>query len=42
MKEDRSAFKTLTNKSAGKRSIGRLGCRWEDNISIYFKEKASI
>ena len=34
MEEDRSAFKMLTGKSTGKRPLGRLSCRWEDNIRI--------
>ena len=30
----RSAFKILTGKTAGKRSIGRLRRRWEDTIKM--------
>jgi hypothetical protein len=33
-----SCFEILTGKSAGKRPLGRLGHRWEDNIIIYIKE----
>ena len=38
MEEDRSAFKTLTDKSRGKRSLGRPRRRWEDNIRMDLKE----
>ena len=38
MKEVRSAFKILTGKPTGRRSLGRPGCRWEDNIRMTFKE----
>ena len=32
--EGMSAFKILTGKPTGKRPLGRLMHRWEDNISI--------
>ena len=32
MEESRSAFKILTGKSIGKRSLGSPRHRWEDNI----------
>ena len=32
--EGRSAFKILTGKPTGKRSLGRPRCRWEDNIRM--------
>ena len=32
MEEGRSAFKMLTGKPTGKRHLGRLRRRWEDNI----------
>ena len=32
MEEGRSAFKILTGKPTGKRSLGRPRRRWEDNI----------
>ena len=32
MEEGRSTFKIVTGKPSGKRSLGRLRCRWEDNI----------
>ena len=34
----RSAFKILTGKPTGKKSLGRLRCRWEDNIRMTLKE----
>jgi len=30
--ESRSAFKILTGKPTGNRTLGRPRCRWEDNI----------
>ena len=36
MEKGRSAFKILTSKPTGKRSLGRR--RWEDNIRINLKE----
>ena len=36
--ECRSAFKILTGKLTGKRTLGRIRCRWDDNIKIYSKE----
>ena len=38
MEEGRSAFKILTGKPTGKRPLGRLGRRLEDNIRMYLKE----
>ena len=38
MVECRSAFKILTIKSTGKRSLGKLGRIWEDNIRMDLKE----
>ena len=37
MEEDRSAFKIVTGILAGKRSLGRSRCRWEDSIRIDLK-----
>ena len=37
VKEDRSAFKILTNKYTGKIPLGRYRRRWEDNIRIDLK-----
>ena len=34
----RSAFKILTGKPTGKRTLGRPRCRWEDNIRIDLEE----
>ena len=39
MEEDRSAFKTLTGKSTGKRRLGRPRRRWDDNIRMDLKER---
>ena len=30
MEESKSAFKMLTDKPTGKRTLGRSRCRWED------------
>ena len=38
MDDGRSAFKILSVKSTGKRSLGRPRCRWEDNIRMKLKE----
>ena len=38
MEEGRSSFDILTGKSTGKRPLGRTRRRWEDNITMYFKE----
>ena len=38
MEESRSAFKILTGKPTGKRPLGRLRHRWEDNITMNLKE----
>ena len=38
MEEDRIAFKILSGKPTGKRSIGRPRRRWEDNIRMNLKE----
>ena len=38
MEEGRSAFKILTGKPTGKRPLGRLRHRWEDNIRMDLKE----
>ena len=38
MEEGRSAFKILTGKPTGKRPLGRLRCRWENNIRIDLEE----
>ena len=38
MKKGRSAFKILTGTPTGKRPIGRPRRRWEENITMVFKE----
>ena len=38
MEEGRSAFKILTGKPTGKRSLGRPRHRWEDNIRMDLEE----
>ena len=38
MEESRSAFKILTGKPKGKRSLGRPRCNWENNIRMHLKE----
>ena len=38
MEEVRSAFKILTGKPTGKRPLGRLRRRWEENIRMDLKE----
>ena len=36
--QNMSAFKILTGKPTGKRSLGKSKCRWEDNIRMDLKE----
>ena len=38
MEEGGSAFKILTGKPTGKRSLGKPRRRWEDNIRMDFEE----
>ena len=38
MEESRRAFKILTGKPTGKRSLGRPGSRWKDNIRMELEE----
>ena len=38
MEENRSAFKILTGKPIGKRPLGRIRLRWEDNIRMDLEE----
>ena len=38
MEEDRSAFKILTGKPSGKRTLGWPRRRWEDNIRMDLEE----
>jgi hypothetical protein len=37
MEEGRTAFKILSGKPTGKRSLGRPRHRWEDNIKVTIK-----
>ena len=37
MEYGRSAFKILTAKPAGKKSLGKPRCRWEGNIRMDLK-----
>ena len=36
--KDRSAFKILTDRSTRMRPLGKIMCRWEDNIRKVLKE----
>jgi hypothetical protein len=36
MSENMNAYRILVGKQEGKRQIGRLRLRWEDNIKINF------
>ena len=38
MEEGGSAFKILTGKPTGKRSLGKPGRRWEDNVRMDLKQ----
>ena len=38
MEEGRSAFKILTSKPTGKRTLGRPRRRWEDDIRMDLEE----
>jgi hypothetical protein len=38
MEESRSAFRILTGKPIGKRSLGRRRHRWEDKVRMDLKE----
>ena len=38
MKESRNAYRTLVGRCEGKRPLGRLRRRWEDNVKMDFKE----
>jgi hypothetical protein len=38
MEEGRSSFKTLKGTPTGKRPLGRLKHRWEDNLRMDLKE----
>jgi len=34
----RGVYRVLVGKHGGKRSLGRPGCRWEDNIKMDLQE----
>jgi hypothetical protein len=36
--EKRHAYKVLVGKPEGRRPLGRLRCRWEDNINMNLRE----
>jgi hypothetical protein len=36
--EGRGVYRVLVGKPEGKRPMGRLRCRWEDNIKAYLQE----
>jgi hypothetical protein len=38
MEKKRNAYKILVEKPEGKRSLGRTGCRWVDNIKIDLRD----
>jgi hypothetical protein len=38
MGENRGVYVILVGKPEGKRTLGRLRRRWEDNIKVYLKE----
>jgi len=38
MEEGRSVHRDLVGKPEGKRPLGRLRCRWEDNIKMDLQE----
>jgi hypothetical protein len=38
VRETRNLYKSSADKPEGKRSLGRRGYRWEDNIKVDLKE----
>jgi hypothetical protein len=36
MKEKRNAYRVFVGKSEGKGPLGRISCRWEDNIKMVY------
>ena len=38
MEESMSSFKIIIGTPAGKRPLGRIRCRWEENIRMDLKE----
>jgi hypothetical protein len=37
-RKSRGAYRVLVGKPVGKGSLGRLGCRWEDDMKVDLKE----
>jgi hypothetical protein len=35
----RNTYRILVGKPEGKRPLGRLGCRWEDNIKMDLRDR---
>jgi hypothetical protein len=42
MKEKRNAYRVFVGKSEGKGPLGRISCRWEDNIKIVLHQVESF
>ena len=38
MEEGRGVYRVLVGKPEGKRPLGKLRCRWEDNIEMDLQE----
>ena len=38
MEQSRNAYRVLVGKPEGKRHLGRLRCRWEENITTDLRE----
>jgi hypothetical protein len=38
MGDKRNAYRILVGKPHGKRQLGRLRCKWEDNIKNHLRE----
>jgi hypothetical protein len=39
MEEKRSVYRVLVGKPEGKKPLGRIRCRWEDNIKVDLQEE---
>ena len=42
MRKNRNANRVLVRNLAGKRPLGRLGCKLKGNIKIYLKKKWGV
>ena len=42
MEKSRNAYRVLVGKLEGKRPLGRLRCRWEDNIKMDLRRRVVI